>query len=477
MAGLAGSSFFKIIDSRYYATTFPWAEDLGIFNQPFWLFTQTGELAPITIRGYNNILANHFSPIFFFLAPFYALQPGPQILLMMVIGGLCLSAVIIFLLANKILSKPFQALLIAAAYITYLPFVKVATLGFRMGLISVPFLSLGLLCYFSANFWAMMLALILAAFCKEEVPLILIGFSLLACYHRRRWYWRLTPALFGLFYFVLVVGFVMPWLNNSSIAGGAGFETYRYLGSSFREIAGSFVFSLPKIFEMLTREHVFVFLHQILIPLFYLPILGWPVLLVPLSQYLVISLASYTYYASISYWYFAPLLPFTFAAMIIALKNIEGWSGRANKRLAKILPTVIIIIILASNLMGAGFKEIKRGFDLKYNKKIAKLEEFIKLIPPEDSLLTHTTYIPYFSARSWIYLPSDWNKEPEYLLLEFSGDPFLLSREDFNRKFCKMLESNEYGLVKREGQLMLFKKGACSDGNQQILSEFLRRNR
>src|ERR1700730_4863452 len=69
--------------------------DLGLFNQTFWNTTQgrpfestMSQAQPIP----HSLLGDHFSPIFFFLMPFYFAFPHPETLLVLQTLALALGA-------------------------------------------------------------------------------------------------------------------------------------------------------------------------------------------------------------------------------------------------------------------------------------------------------------------------------------------------------------------------------------------------
>ena len=53
------------------------AYDLGIFDQVLWHLSRF-EAPSSTIRGYSNMLGDHFSPILALLAPLYWMAPAPE---------------------------------------------------------------------------------------------------------------------------------------------------------------------------------------------------------------------------------------------------------------------------------------------------------------------------------------------------------------------------------------------------------------
>src|SRR5262245_41393785 len=56
------------------------AYDLGIFDQAIWHLSRF-EAPSSTVRGFSNLLGDHFSPILVVLAPLYWIAPAPEALI------------------------------------------------------------------------------------------------------------------------------------------------------------------------------------------------------------------------------------------------------------------------------------------------------------------------------------------------------------------------------------------------------------
>lgn len=451
MAGaalLAFLAFYHLSLVRYYSFAMPWAEDLGLFNQALWNLTHYGSLQT-TIRPYANILADHFSPIIFVLAPLYYFQASPEWLLLLHTLMLAVSGFLIFLFVRRLIGNYLLALALGVTYFTCFPFQLLATQGVRFSNFSLLFFSLTVFFYVEDKLWFLLLSLMLAAMCQESAPLVVFGFALFAAGQRKNWRWAFPTALVSLAYFWLVFSLVMPRLNGAAVAGGAGFEVYRYLGSNLLGIATSIPYKLPLIWEMLARPHILVFIKELLSPLFYLPLLapGW--LLIPLSQYLIMFLADQPSYANIAYWYFVPVVPFVFAAAAIGLKRLS-FDRSAIK-------TSLAILLLLAPLYSGGYSRLINAYQAKAAPAKLLLVSFLRSIPPAASIGTQTPYAAQLSSRREVYLIG-WEREPDYLLLELKGDSWPLSRADFLARANNYLTSGKYELTGRCGEVLLLKK-------------------
>src|SRR5438093_9898911 len=56
--------------------------DLGIFDQLVWGYSR-GQIVPNTVRGFQNLLGDHFHPILVLLGPFYWIWEDVRMLLLL----------------------------------------------------------------------------------------------------------------------------------------------------------------------------------------------------------------------------------------------------------------------------------------------------------------------------------------------------------------------------------------------------------
>ncbi|MCS7001904.1 MAG: DUF2079 domain-containing protein, partial [Dehalococcoidia bacterium] len=94
------------------------AYDLGIFTQVVWNTSQGRWFQnTVMIEHAENLLGQHFAPIFLALAPLYWVWPDPRVLLIVQSLALALGAVPVFLFARRRLGSAGMALALAAAYL------------------------------------------------------------------------------------------------------------------------------------------------------------------------------------------------------------------------------------------------------------------------------------------------------------------------------------------------------------------------
>jgi len=432
-----------------------------------------GELCKGSIRTHKNYFGTHFSPIFFLILPLYLTSSTPETLFAISIMGLCFVGVVIYLIAQHILNKPLLATSIALLYFFSTPFSNLASMGFRESIFTLPFFALAILFYLRRSFWPMLISLIFAALCKEDVPLIMTGFALWAWVDGRERSWRWTPLIIGLSYFLVIFSCLMPWINASTTSGGTGFESYNYLGKNLKEVSSSFFYKAPEVWKHLTRTHIFVFWRDLLNPLLFLLLLSPFYIFIPFTQYAIMFLSDFQWYARTDYWYFAPTYPFIMTAAAFGLAKICRCCDTLSLK-RTIIQSIIIIIVLCFSLTGKGMKNLLYNAGKSDVAFPSYLTELVNSVPANASLTAQTDLIFYFYKRDKLYLPYKI-QDTDYVLLNFQGDSFLLSSEDFVKDIKAMLISGKYRLVRKVDKYYLLKRVDKAPVYEDLIEELRKR--
>jgi uncharacterized membrane protein len=178
------------------------AFDLGNMDQVLWN-TLHGRLFQFTNQGVDwygppTRLAIHFEPIILPLSLLYLFQPQPYILLVFQTLALASGALPVFLVAlRRVAEFPLFAVVMASLYLLMPALLGINLFDFHPLSLATPLLLYAVLAIDCRHYvWGVM-ALILAAACKEDVPMTvaLLGLVLI-------WKYKLPPRLGA----VLIVG-------------------------------------------------------------------------------------------------------------------------------------------------------------------------------------------------------------------------------------------------------------------------------
>src|SRR3954464_3069342 len=159
------------------------AYDMGIFDQVVWHLSRF-EAPASTVRGYSNILGDHFSPILALLAPLYWIAPAPETLIVAQAALLALSIIPVFIYARKRLPRG-PAYAVSVAYGLFWGMQRTATFDFHEFAFAPLVVAVAILAIDDerwARFWLMAMALIAI---KEDLIPLIGGFGLLLLLRRQ----------------------------------------------------------------------------------------------------------------------------------------------------------------------------------------------------------------------------------------------------------------------------------------------------
>jgi uncharacterized membrane protein len=311
------------------------AFDLGNYDQAIWN-TVHGHLFAVTNRGQDwygppTRLGMHFEPILLPISLLYFVVPDARTLLILQTVGLASGALPVFLLTRKFVPKlPLAAPAMAAGYLLNSGVIGLNIFDFHPVSLAAPLLLYAILALSYRRTGWFLLACLLAASCKEDVPfaIALLGLLVIWKYKQPRLgiFLFLAGMCWGIIAFKVIIPHFYPGGNN---------YLYRYaaLGSTPEEI----------FFNVLTHPWLPFTTYVTLDRFYYLANLarstGFLVLLAPewllggLFSLAVNLLSSDDKIYSGVFHYNAPIIPFMVLASIHGLARLvtlwQRWRGEA----------------------------------------------------------------------------------------------------------------------------------------------------
>src|SRR5258708_11003452 len=180
------------------------AFDLGNMDQVLWntihgrLFQFTNQA--IDWYGPPTRLAVHFEPIILPLSLLYVFHADPRILLVFQTLALVSGALPVFLLTRKYLPDlPILPALLATAYLLSPPLLRLNIFDFHPLALATPLLLYAVLALTYKRYVWFLVACVLAAACKEDVPMTIALFGILVV-------WKYKLPRLGI---VLIVGGIL----------------------------------------------------------------------------------------------------------------------------------------------------------------------------------------------------------------------------------------------------------------------------
>jgi hypothetical protein len=468
------------------------AFDLGIHDQAIYNILHGGTMRTTLYGPYAiDYIGDHFSPILFLVAPIYALYQDARTLLVLQSFFLAAGAIPIYLLT---LNKTRSALLgvtLAAGYLLYPALHGVNLKDFHQIALVCVLLLAALYFLEIERDVPFLIALGLALIVKEEVALTVAAIGAYIFLAKRRY--RLGPVLvlIGLVYFAVVTGWLMPHL------GGKPQIDTRFGGIIAPGAPGAagvawtlFTNPIYTVMSILGNQQKIIFLFQMFLPVLFLPLgapaLAWIPALPALGVLLLTS--AYTQY-NITYHYAAHLIPFIFFLAILgaarflnmppgaATESEDPSSAPSHARPRPRTTALAASLLIASLAMSYQFGHIVSKGGLEFPRPdphTAVVESFVRQIPRDAVVSTMSDVATHLTARRTIYLFPDV-ADAEYLLLD--TDPRanywphegLKARERSIRDMLPQIQGGQFGLIRNEDGVMLFKRGSDTARNDAAL--------
>jgi uncharacterized membrane protein len=343
-------------------------------------------------------LGNHMALILFLIAPFYAILPSPLLLLFLQTLILAAGGLGIFLLARKELPEKW-AWGLSATYLVYPPLIYMNLYEFHPVALATTFLIFTVYSYRQNSFGIFLVFLLLAVLCQENISLIAIAFGVYAAIDKRKGLWIWTPIATGAFYFIVVVMFVMPHLNNNTIQF---WSLYRHLGDSPSSAASNILTHPLRTLQIMTSADKMAFLCSLFGPLAFLSFLD-PLSLIPALPVLLQRLLSDRLSETrIIFHYQAEIIPFIFAAAILGIKRMLGW----QRRLYRLLPAVALLVFTSLAILSSGIcSTIARTLNASYASPFVTESKntALRKVEPGAAVVATFDFLPRLANRQNLY--------------------------------------------------------------------------
>lgn len=440
--------------------------DLGIHDQAMWNILHSGYMRS-TQYGVAaiNYIGDHFSPLFFLLAPIYALYQNARTLLLIQSVALAAAALPIYLLARYKTESILLAMALGASYLLSPAVHGVNTFDFHQIALVTVLLATALFALETEHDILFLVALGLSLTVKEEVALTSAAIGLYIIIAKRRYRLGAAVMAISLIYFALVIKVVMPALGGTP-------QINRFGGMMTPEAGG-----MSGIFRTLVTNPFYVFnfvlldpakltyLLQLLLPVVLTPLLGGLGWIAAAPSFAVPFLSSAETQFSIAYHYSAHLLPFVY---FLAILGVQRWSARFGSK-----PAFAAAILVASLAMNYSYGWVfSKQFDgmPQRTAHAAAIEQIIQTAIPRDAAVSAMSdLVPHLSARKDIYLFPIVN-DADYILFDTDSRANFWPYEgpkaqsEAIASLLPYVASGAYGIVEwKDGAVLLQKRAGSGD--------------
>jgi uncharacterized membrane protein len=470
--------FFSVVGALRYKYFDFGDYDFAIYAQVLWNLLRGTTFSSILGLSY---LAGHTGLILFFIIPFYFVIKTPVLLLIIQTIAVASGGYILHRFAAKILNKTW-AFILFLLYLMYPPVIYSNLFEFHPVTLSIPFLFLSFWAYKDAKFSRFIIFSTLAILCKENMPLIIMMYGILALVDRRPIKWITTPLILGISSFGILVFVIKPYFNKGIIDL---FLLYKEFGDTPKEIILGLISSPGKVMTAVISKGNLNFIIKQLSSVVFLPLLALKNL-IPASLVLMQHLLSWrTTEKTIVYHYTAKFAPFIFISASYGLKKVlsSKYVKEVGRMAAPFLITLLLGVSLAINIAVEGRVSgtLDRVQKLAQNSKENFInQKFIDIIPKDAAVVSTFKFLPKLSHRKELHsfhhihmgtytFSSVLYPLPEkldYALIDFSDEMTFNFKSSRSYDFLKRFFYNyNWRVVDSDGSIVLFENSDSLDLN------------
>ncbi len=379
------------------------------------------------------LLADHFSPVWLLMLPFYWLYPDHETLCVASAILLGSTIPIVYFLARSRTGS--VAVAIAFAVAIYLnPAITLEnssfTYGFQAELFALPFLLAA--CFFlpesremdRRSYGLLLVFLLLSLWAKENVslPVTMVGVYVL-------WKTRLARLGVPIIGLGLIWGYTTTEILLPAMKGGADFyqfeRFYGHLGRSIPEVLVYLARHPSVLVDRLLDGHTWQFIILLLLPFCLMALARLDILLIGSATMFFLTIGRLESMRCIKFHYKLTLLPFVIYAAVMGFNKIQSsLENRSAANPARIRQGLLVTLLAAAvscgYLFGAG--PMTRQFRLNHFVVMPRARFVLnaKEIIPQDAVLFASTRLAGgFTNRPNMYLiglPA--TAEPEVILVD-----------------------------------------------------------
>ncbi len=493
------------------------ALDLGNFDQAIWNTLHGRPFHLTNMPGVTSRLSLHVEPILLPISLLYLIYSGPETLFVLQSAVVALGAVPVFALARLKLGSDGLALIFAAAFLMYPPLQGATLLDFHAVTLAPAFLLAAFYYLETDSPRRFALFAVLAASCKEDIPLLVLMMGVYAFFiNRQRRLGAATVALSAGWVFLAV--FVIP--QTFAASENIHWGRYSHLGDNALDIVLNF-FTQPHLFlAHLQRVDTLNYFRLLLTPTAFTALLNPITLLLAAPSFGINLLSNFPPMQEVNTLiYVAPAVHAVFISSIYGVANImKIWKGMLsqNGRLAgwkarkiaqssslsgsnfrgvrhpqmpniaasedaassnldllslpifqgirhpQLLPKYLLgaVIIIATVIYHANYGYLPGGGQFRGWEEVTghhrRAERILAQIPSDASLSAHDRLNPHVSQRQTLYI-FDRVDDAEYIVLDITEDSWPLHPLELRHRVDQFLDG-DFGVVDAfDGYLLLAK--------------------
>jgi uncharacterized membrane protein len=460
------------MDARY---------DLGNMVQAVYN-TAHGHLLEITSGDLKprqmSRLGSHVDPILALFALPWLVWPSPVMLLVAQAAIVATGAWPAYRLGTRATRDPSAGAFLAGAYLLYPALGFLVLNEFHPVALATPLLLWAFL-YLDEDRWVRAAVfLVLAAACKETVPLVMAFMGVYFAI-RKRSLWPLLVSVLGVAWFAAAVWVVIPHYNGDQSTFIARYGDYGDGASAVVKHAVTHPGqTVADIFAVDNLNYLF----KLLWPLGFTSLLSPLTALIALPEYALNALSATIFQRRIEFHYTALEIPFLYAAAVLGVMRLWRWLGGGFRKAEKLmkgqrvqrgtLALLVLLCALAGNyfLGPLPFSLPSAAYDGKDYAKTSHdvaLDEAVALIPPGAKVSANNNVGAQLAARRVAYI-FPYFANADWVIVD-QKHPFFYDKENAQMHSLALgrlvLDSDFQSVFAKDG-VYVFKRVGPGDGSQ-----------
>lgn len=422
------------------------AFDLGQYLQIIWNIARGHGPASTLVPTYvvpdrMHAWGDHFSPIFYALAPLQWIAPGAVSVLLAQTVGLAAGALALFAFARRRLGDG-PAAAFALLYLVNPSLHGINIRDIHPAAFAIPLVIAAAWTFDTRRYGWCAAALVATLACREDAAVAVVGFALWLAVARGHWRVGAALALAATALLAFDTGWLQPWFLGARHYDHL--NRYRHLGDSLGQVLLSMAFRPWRWIGIVITPAKLVYLAAMLAPLGFLPLLG-PRALVAVLPGLAMNLLSVDR-KLISYQtqYQAFVLPFLVLAAVDGYARLRsllgerrafGCHGAASAVGAAFVFSTILTARTVNDL-GVNFWRLGPHHHGAYR--------LMARIPPDAPVTAFERLVPHLATRRDVWVPPRGLAEAEYVLARTYD--------------AGLIPANRYDLIAEDSNWLLWRR-------------------
>lgn len=481
--GLSYGLFMSMVTVRWHHMMGTATFDLGINNNLIYgglagKFNQSTVIFPDDPAKY---IANHVKLGLYLFLPIYALFPRPETLLIIQSVILGLGAVPLFLFARRRIPE-WTAVILAVAYLCYYPMHGANFTEMNLVPLAAPFIMGLVWALETERFKTAWVLFFVCIIMREDIPLplaVLGLFFVLSGYRPRSGLaiFAISASWFVILRFKIMTDAGSWWFPNMYEDLWA--LPFKGFGGVIHTLLTNPTFVLKHIF---VEKKLWYILH-LMTPLLFLPARRWYLwaAFIP-GAIITLLVTSYDPPLMFSFQYVMHWGPYLFLAAVLAIaalgRDADKLTGTGEARQgAAAIAVGLVSLALTYNYgafpqrdgsLSAGYHKIRFHMTPEDVEKLAHVRAVQAMIPESATVATTERLGAHLSSRLGFYTLRRGHHDVDYIVAEKSG----LRLDRTKESILEGLTSGDYGVLSREGPFIVFKRGAETEDNEDVISEW-----